>query len=118
MMFDLTWAATKDGGFPPLERVVLSSAEVDGVFIIWHGGGRPRTVCVGQGAPVSRRIEQLRKSPAILALGADGLFVTWAGVPAQHRDGVARYLSATLRPLVTDRHPDGALVAVSLPWAA
>jgi hypothetical protein len=118
MMFDQAWATTKDGGFPPLDRVLASSAATDGVYIIWHGGGRPRTVCVGQGAPVSRCIEQLRMDPEILAHDAHGLFVTWAGVPAEHRNGVVRYLVATLRPLVTDQRPDAATVAVSLPWAA
>lgn len=44
-----------------------------------------------------------------------GLYVTWASVPAQYVDGVERYLHDRYDPIVAERVPDVLPVAVNLP---
>jgi hypothetical protein len=88
---------------------------VEGVYIIWHGGPKPAVVYVGQGA-IAQRLETHRENPAILAFSRLGLFVTWAWVRTDARDGVERHLANRLRPLVGVAHPITAAIEVNLPW--
>lgn len=62
---------------------------MEGVYIIWHGGANPATVYVGQGA-IAERLQAHRANPQILAYSSYGLFVTWARVDAASRGGVER----------------------------
>ena len=98
-----------------LERVDLNTVEEHGVYIIWHGGNPPSAVRVGQG-DVAERLAKHRLDPSITKHGLVGeLFVTWASLPAIHRDGVERFLFDKYRPLEGDRAPLAAPIAVNLP---
>ena len=88
---------------------------MEGVYIIWHGGSNPATVYVGQGA-IADRLQAHRINPEILAYSSHGLFVTWASVNAASRSGVERYLADRLNPKVGAAHPQIAPIAVNLPW--
>src|SRR5215471_11283363 len=79
--------------------------------------------CTSDGAcrpgDVKARLTAHRVDPAVGAYRPNGgLWVTWAAVSQQALDGVERYLSETLRPLVGDRFPEAAPIPVNLPWAA
>lgn len=84
--------------------------KMEGVYVIWQGQGP--VVRVGQGF-VRDRIADHRTNRAITEY--DNLYVTWASVPAQYRDGVERYLANVLQPVVGDAFPDALPVQVNLP---
>ncbi|MCK4357411.1 MAG: hypothetical protein KAW92_01465 [Candidatus Cloacimonetes bacterium] len=88
---------------------------MDGVYIIWHGGENAATVKVGQGN-IRARLQDHRVDPSIQAYNDLGLFVTWAKVPSHQKDGVEAYLGEKLNPKVGDRFPDVEPIAVNLPW--
>jgi hypothetical protein len=43
------------------------------------------------------------------------MYVTWAAVPANQRDGVERYLADMYQPVEGDRFPDVVPLVVNLP---
>lgn len=86
-----------------------------GVYVIWHGGDKPRTIRVGQG-DIRNRIDYQRTNPDVTAYSKHGLFVTWAQVPENEHDGVERYLSDLLKPLTGDRWPDVDPIPVNSPF--
>jgi hypothetical protein len=117
-MGTLTWIKSTENEWLPLDRVNLDPVTTTGVYIIWHGGPTPRTVRVGQG-DIKARLTAHRLDPAIGAYRPQGgLWVTWASVSQRELDGVERYLSEQLQPLVGDHFPDAIPIAVNLPWAA
>ena len=89
---------------------------VEGVYIIWHGGKNPRVVRVGQGV-VRDRLNASRKDKDIVQFKNIGpLNVTWATVGARYRDGVERYLTEMLEPLIEDRLLTVPPIEVNLPY--
>ena len=88
---------------------------MEGVYIIWHGGNNPKTVRVGQGV-IRDRLQAHRLDNEVQQYSAYTLFVTWAQVSANQRDGVERYLAEALNPLVGERFPDVTPIQVNLPW--
>jgi hypothetical protein len=68
---------------------------------------------------IADRLGAHRLDPAILAYRGHGLRVTWVELPAPLVDGVECYLGNYLHPLVGDRFPECAPIAVNLPaWNA
>ncbi|RIJ21350.1 hypothetical protein D1224_13620 [Henriciella barbarensis] len=99
-----------------LENAVLETIHEHGVYVIWHGGQTPHVVRVGQG-DVRQRIAAHRKNPDILRWKQRGhLFVTWAEVASQYRDGVERHLFDRYSPHEGERHPLALPIAVNDPW--
>ena len=90
-------------------------ANLEGVYVIWHGGHSPATVRVGQGI-VKDRLAEHRRDPAILQHQPHGVFVTWAQIGAYQRDGVEKYLGDTLKPKMGTHFPDTHVIVVNLPW--
>ena len=88
---------------------------LEGVYIIWHGGEKPWTVYVGQGA-IADRLAAHRTEPSIRQYAPWGLFVTWAKVDAFSREGVERFLADRLAPKEGVAHPQAPPIAVNLPW--
>jgi hypothetical protein len=88
---------------------------LEGVYIIWHGGQKAATVRIGKGN-IRDRLAQHRTDTDIQAFDSLGLFVTWASVNPQFRDGVEVFLANKLRPKVGDRFPNVAPIEVNLPW--
>ncbi|MBI4387957.1 MAG: hypothetical protein HY582_02815 [Candidatus Omnitrophica bacterium] len=112
------WNKCQGNNWCSLLNVNLEHAHFDnmeGVYIIWHGGVKPRTVRVGQGI-IKDRLAKHRSDPKILGYQQDGLYVTWAQVVHYQRDGVERYLAEALKPLVGDNFPDVPPTEVNLPW--
>ena len=75
----------------------------------------PATIRIGQGE-IRARVEEHRRDPAIRVHQTEEgrLFVTWASVPAVHRNGVERFLVNYYKPLVGHAFPNVALVEVNL----
>lgn len=102
-MVHLHWTRARGGAWCDLERVDLSAVETSGVFVVWHGGARPRTLHLGYG-PIADRIEQLRRNEALMRYRQFGpLYVTWAAVPPRSIDGIVRFLAGRLMPVHEDR---------------
>ena len=115
-MLNVSWTKCGTGNWCPLASVDLSQVSAQGVYIIWHAGNPGRVVRVGQG-DIAARISAHRNDWSIMRYASDGaLYVTWAAVSAQYRDGVERYLANTWRPLVGDAFPNAVPVAVNSPW--
>ena len=115
----LSWNKCEGSAWCPFLTVNLRHPHfqnLEGVYIIWHGGQNPATVYVGQGN-IADRLAQHRLDPRILQYSSLGLFVTWASVPAGPlRDGIERYLADKLEPKVGVGYPNVVPIAVALPW--
>ncbi|WP_072389510.1 hypothetical protein [Hyphomicrobium sp. CS1BSMeth3] len=110
------WVKSTAGKWLSLQFVDLSEVETVGVYIIWHGGQQPRVVRIGQG-DIADRLAKHGADDDVLAYAAAGkLFVTWAAVPARLLDGVERYLAEHWKPLIGDRFPHVAPIAVNSPF--
>lgn len=117
-MYRLNWTKCEGQvwcGFLKVNLAHLHFSDLEGVYVIWHGGSNPRTVYVGQGN-IRDRLTSHRSDPSILQYTRYGLFVTWAKVDGHYRLGIERYLADTLRPLHGIRHPQVAPVPVNCPW--
>lgn len=86
-----------------------------GVYVIWHGGNNPKTVRVGQGL-IKDRIAAHRVDSEVQAYKQHGLFVTWASVPGNSRNGMEAFLAQNLDPIVGERFPNITPIPVNLPW--
>jgi len=103
-MVHLHWARARGGAWCDLERV--NAGEVDDtncVFVVWHGGRRPRTLRLGHGR-IAERVSALQRDRSILRYRQAGpLYVTWAAAPTSMTDGIMRFLAGRLMPLYEDR---------------
>ena len=88
---------------------------LEGVYIIWHGGANASVVRVGQGV-IRDRLKAHKKDLAILKYKDLNLFATWAAVPISYHDGVERYLAEKWKPKVGDKFPNALPIAVNSPW--
>ncbi len=93
-------------------RMDLSSME--GVYMIWYGGGSPAVLKVGQGV-VKNFLREAKIDAAILAYATHGLYASWARVPANQREGVALYLTEQLKPSLGGESGSAEAVQVNLP---
>ena len=117
-MLDLNWTKCQGDVWCKLNFVNLEHSHFDGiegVYIIWHGGKKPRVVYVGQGK-IRDRIRAHRSDVEIQEFVSQTLFVTWASVGRQQRNGVERYLADRWRPKVGSSHPDVLPIEVSSPF--
>ena len=112
----LGWVKSRAETWLEFETFELSSVASSGVYMIWHAGNPSRVVYVGQG-DVKARLGVHRANSEICGYRQFGaLYVTWAEVPANQRDGVERYLADQWKPLVGDAHPVAFPIAVNSPW--
>lgn len=115
-MLDLHWYKSKAGTWLELARVNLTEETDFGVYIIWHAGQPSRVVRVGQG-DIATRLTAHRNDSAITSYAQHGILcVTWAVVSPRLVDGVERYLAEYWKPLVGDRFPNVAPIAVNSPF--
>ena len=113
---NISWVKCRGDNWCPFETVDLSGVSAKGVYMIWHGGNPGRVVRVGQG-DIADRITKHRSDRKITQHAKSGkLYVTWAAVSVQSRDGVERYLADKWNPLVGDAYPDAHPIAVNSPW--
>lgn len=116
---NIKWNKCQGDVWGPLNGVDLSHDHFDqmeGVYVIWHGGPNPKTVRIGQGV-IKDRIAAHREDPEVQAYSSKSLFVAWAAVAVAARDGVENFLAQALKPLVGERFPDAVPISVNLPWS-
>jgi len=116
----VSWVKSEANTWLPLMTMNLDGirAGAAGCYLIWHDGSPGRVVRVGQG-DIRDRLSCHRLEPEITAYQTYGtLRVTWAELLAYQLDGVERYLADQWKPLVGDRFPMAAPIAVNSPFAA
>jgi hypothetical protein len=108
---DVTWFAAAD-----LRALDLADVAGSGVFVVWHGGLRPRVIRVGCG-DVAQRLAAFRDDSKMMAYGHFGpLQVAWADVPEARARGVAKFLASRLRPMHADPLAAVTAIPVTLPF--
>ena len=115
----LKWIKCQGNVWCKLNAVNLKHEHFDnmhGVYIIWHGGTDPKVVYVGQGN-IKERLSEHRRDQRIQQHDYLDLYVTWAAVLKEHRDGVELYLANNWNPIVSVHHPQTSLpIEVNSPW--
>ncbi len=103
----------EDNHWCDFERLTLNSNGFEGkkgVYIIWSG---KTVIRVGSGL-IKDRISVHKDNLEINKY--KDLKVTWAKVNATQMEGVEKYLSDVLDPLVGERFPKRTPIEVNLPW--
>ena len=114
----LIWTKCQGEVWCKLNNVNLGHSHFNncqGVYIIWHGGRKPAVVYVGQG-DIKACIPEHRSDPAIQQFERLGLYVTWAAVPEQSREGVESFLVKKWTPKIGANHPFADPIEVNSPW--
>ena len=113
LKLNVKWAKYKNQSWCKLNTLNLEKVSTSGVYIIWKSNRKNNVIQIGQGE-ISTVLQRLRNSPKITQFG-DDLFVTWASVPEQYRDGVERYLYEQYSPASIDNITNSRLVYVNTP---
>ena len=115
----LFWAKRRGDDWYRLNSLILSNVSDKGVYVICYDDdidGEYVCVYVGQGS-IRKRLEFHQTNPDVQFYADFGtLYVTWAKVPPQKRDGVESFLADELEPLEGERHPDVHPIKVNLPF--
>ena len=118
MQLQLNWIKCQNDVWCKLNSVNLDHEHFNnrkGVYIIWHGGPTPAVVYVGQGN-IKARLAEHRNDQEIQRYASWDLYVTWATVGEQHRDGVEAYLASIWGPKVGERYSSASHIVVNFPW--
>lgn len=117
--FDPIWARTSRGVFFRLihldpEKEGLSG--VGGIFVVWHAGLRPRWVHVAAAEDLAAAFHQLADNTDVMSYEVNGgLFISWALVRPEYRNGAVAYLNGLLRPAIaSDVHPAAGIPMVAI----
>lgn len=86
-----------------------------GIYIIWFGRERPTVLKVGKGV-IRERLSEHRQDYVLASYSQYGIYVTWTKVEDKDREGVAKYLEETLKPLMGTRMHEVPSIKVNLPW--
>ncbi|MGB0681104.1 MAG: hypothetical protein ACPGOV_00255 [Magnetovibrionaceae bacterium] len=103
---EINWARNPRGRFFRLvhldpEEQGLSKAH--GVYVIWHGGVKPKWVHLGYTSDLASVMFAAGENEDIMQYEINGrLFVSWSPVKPSYQPGVAAYLERTLKPLVAN----------------
>lgn len=115
----LNWIKCQKNQWCSFAHVDVSFVTSQGVYVIWFAGnpGSPgKVVHVGFGN-VAAHVKALRSNAYFSKYARHGtLYLTWASVAAEYREGVARYLAEKWSPLAGAAESDVAPVAVNSPW--
>jgi hypothetical protein len=103
---DVLWQRDARGFYPRLlafDAEELGLTGVGGVYVLWHRGQSPRWIYIGASNDLGQSIERARDAEDVLTFETHGrIYVTWAPIKPEFRDGVVNYLRSTMEPLVTD----------------
>lgn len=110
-LMDPQWARTPTGRFHRfihLDPEEQGLTKVTGVFVIWHGGVKPEWVYVAKAKDLAAAMHEVAKDEDVMYYEIrGGLFVTWSLVLPQHQDGVVRFLTDALKPVVENTAATG-----------
>ena len=117
-MQKLKWMKTYDGKWVNLEQLDLRHVNMQGVYMIWHGGENPRIVRIGQGNIAERLRSHLTNLQIMRFKDYGPLMVTWAQVDnPQICEGIQRYLAEQFKPAIKERMPELPAIAAASPFS-
>jgi hypothetical protein len=99
---EIPWQRDEHGYFFRLLRLHPAEAGlsgIGGVYVMWHRGVRPQWIYMGATDDLGESIGQARDTQEVLSFeGRGSVYVTWAPIKSEYRDGVAVYLRNSLNP--------------------
>lgn len=124
MIDDLQWEVNSQNQWYQLLYTDFSSLTFSGVYIIWgieQFNTSPRIIKIGQSTDLSNRLTQYKHEKGKgtvfnYQFFFDSIYVTWASLQESYLDGVERYLGNLYHPLISERFPDAAPIAVNSPF--
>ena len=115
---NLNWIKCQGDVWCSLNSMNLAHQHFDnleGVYIIWHGGIQPKVVYVGMGN-IRERLRHHRNDPSIQRYSYNGLFVTWASVEKSKQPGIEAHLISKWKPLANVQKPNKMPIVVNSPF--
>lgn len=117
--FDPAWARSPRGLFYRLVHLDPEAeglSGIGGVLVVWHDGVRPEWVYVSAATDLAAAIHALADNADVMSYEVNGgLFVTWALLRSEHRDGAVAYLADRLRPAVrANGHPSASVPVIAI----
>jgi len=101
---DPRWSRSASGLFRRFAKLDPEAEGLEGkggVFVIWHGGLRPRWVYAGSSGDMAKALHEVAADDDVMAYEVNGgLFVSWAFIKEEFRGGVVKYLNEAMDPLV------------------
>jgi hypothetical protein len=74
-----------------------------GIFAVWHMGVQPEWVLIGHSTDISTAITDIKNSDDVMYYDVHGgLYISWAEMAAEYRDGAVLHLNEKLRPKLRD----------------
>ena len=101
---DVQWHHDVRGYYPRLLRIRPNHDGLDGtggVYVLWHRGATPHWLYVGATDDLAQAIERARDNDDVLKWEPHGgVYLTWAPIKPEFRDGVVNYLRANIAPMI------------------
>lgn len=101
---DPQWRRDPRGRFFRLHEVDVDGQQLHGsggVYVLWHGGIRPRWVGVSATDDLGSALSSAADDPDIRSYEVHGgVYVTWSPVRREFRPGVVAYLTAMMCPIL------------------
>ncbi|MEX0694571.1 MAG: hypothetical protein WD075_09020 [Rhodospirillales bacterium] len=101
---DPEWVRNDRGKFNRLAHLDTTAEGLQGlsgVFVIWHSGFKPQWVYVGASDDLATAISAVGNDDNISSYEVNGgLFVTWSPIRKERQDGVVRFLTEAMQPVV------------------
>lgn len=117
---DVEWQRDERGYYYRLLRLHPAEAGlvgVGGVYVMWSRGVHPKWIHVGATGNLGEAIGWARDAQEVLAFeGRGSVYVTWAPIKADYRDGVAIYLKDKLSPELPQPFPPDHAKAEATPF--
>ena len=115
---NLNWYRCEGEIWCELNKIDINHGTLDGlegVFVIWCGDKQRNVIRIGEGK-IRKQLELCRKDITVQAFSAHGLYVTWAAISENDRNGVVKYLTKKLNPKFDSPATQGFSSKVNLPW--
>ena len=86
-----------------LDPEKLGLRDVSGVVVIWHAGVKPRWVYVSHTDDLAEHLHQIGNNQEIMRYETNGgLYVTWSLIREEYQEGVVKFLTAQMKPLIAN----------------
>ncbi len=106
---DVHWVTSPKGqyyNFLNLEIEDIGLSDAGGIFVIWLGGRWPEWLFIGRSDDLEISLGDLQSNRDILRYSREGhLYVTWAEIREEFRDGVVQYLNQIIPPTLPNPNP-------------
>ena len=106
---NVSWVTSPKGqfyNFLNLEPEAIGLSGAAGVYIIWLGGRWPEWLLIERTDDLAMTFKELQSNGDILRYEREGrLYVTWAEIRPEFRDGVVQFLNQVIPPVIPSSNP-------------